>query len=136
MSTAGDSLYLGAELRWSGCSTTPFLRKWQTSRPAQPCSISTLAARAPDNKTRLAFGIAPVDLSEKEGVARAKELQDDLGAMTNKHLTSLAMTIAIVGICYVRPEARTSIWITSLKNIYYYCPALCRNYIKASSCRA
>lgn len=131
MTTAGDSLYLGAEMPLGRLQRYAILEEMANSPICSAVLNNHIGhALASDKKTGLAFCIAPVDPSDKEGAARAKELQDDLAAMINKHLPSLAMTMAIFGVAYVRPYAWTGNGITSLENSYYSLPYFVQEFYK------
>lgn len=131
MTSAGDSLYLGAELPLDRLQRYAILEEMANSPTCSAAlNIHIGHALSPDKKTGLAFAIVPVDPSDEEGAARAKELQDDLGAMINRHLPSLAMTMAIFGVSYVRPYARTGKGITSLENSYYSLPYFIQEFYK------
>jgi len=134
MTSAGDSRYLGAELPLDRLQRYAILEEMANSPTCSAAlNIHIGHALAPDKKTGLAFSIVPVDPSDAEGAARAKELQDDLGAMINRHLPSLAMTMAIFDVSYVRPYAQTGKGITNLETAITRCPTPFRSFTKVIS---
>lgn len=132
LTSAGDSIYLGAELPLDRLQRYAILEEMAKSPTCSAAlNIHIGHALSPDKKSGLAFSIVAKDLSDKEGVSRAEELQKDLGSMINKHLPSLAMIMAIFGVSYVRPYARTGHGITSLENSYYSLPYFIQEFYKA-----
>lgn len=131
MTAPGDSLYLGAQLPLDRLQRYAVLEEMAKSPTISAAlNIHIGHALAPNKKSGLAFSIVAKDLSDKEAVARAEELQSDLGAMINKHLPSMAMIMAIFGVAYIRPYARTGVGITSLENSYYSLPYFVQEFIK------
>lgn len=131
LTSAGDSIYLGAELPLDRLQRYAILEEMAKSPTCSAAlNIHIGHALAPNKKTGMAFSIVARDLSDKEGVARAEELERDLGNMVNKHLPSLAMIMAIFGVAYVRPYAKTGVGITSLENSYYSLPYFIQEFFK------
>lgn len=133
LTTPGDSLYLGAQLPLERIQRYAVLEEMAKSPTVSAAlNIHIGHALAPSKKTGLAFSIVAKDLSDAEGVARAEELQRDLGDMINKQLPSMAMIMAVFGVAYLRPYARTGVGITSLENSYYSLPYFVQEFYKGS----
>ncbi len=90
-------------------------------------AIHLTHALSVSKRTGLCFEIQPNEKDE----SIAKELMDDIGYRLNKLVPSVAHTMCIYGVNYVRPHLKDSVGITHFETGYYTLPKFVREYERA-----